>query len=716
MDDSPRQTETSDTVTPGPVPLPALTEFVHPRFFFGFLRAFVLTWLRSRDYRSLLLGIPALTFAAVGAYATWQLSLPPGSGLAAAYERAAVSASQLGSHAESDLMWERLMQLRPDDEKYRFLLATSLADREEFAEAIRHLDVLTGERGYAPAQFWLVQQSRADPSAFPLTEDQQVDLLSAVVEAQPSNAEARRLLAQILVELGDYRVAEEHLLQAAEQHPSLGLPLYELQLHLKRDDLSDGLRHLQRAEEHFGQQVARSPENSQARISWSQTLAHLGRVKEAESILTEGIMSHDSAELRTALTELLLRQAQLLAARSSLNAPLAAEYLTKAAQYQPEHPLLPPLCVTMAGMGARFSDDGLAPVVTYLDSSLESNPANITARLTLAQLLATLGHYDDATELLKPHVSEDTRIQSLLIRIYYAADRVEEAEVLTETMLAELERNTNESPEEPEAVTELANGLIIAKRPAAAMSAIDAFAQRTTQHVPELPQPLRQAYATASIEHFREMSKSAADQDSFSLLRDAVHARPSGGTLMQLIQLIAGLAYADGPFSSQADEMLAKILAEGEFNATIYASLGTLALSAGRLEAAIHHLQLARSLAPRDPRIQNNLALALIRQSGDNASVAFDLCNQALETIPGQPDVLSTRAEVHIARKNWTEARTDLETALRNRQQSALVRHLLIRVCTELNEPELAEEHQKALQAIQEANVEHVTPGNSVGE
>ena len=84
--------------------------------------------------------------------------------------------------------------------------------------------------------------------------------------------------------------------------------------------------------------------------------------------------------------------------------------------------------------------------------------------------------------------------------------------------------------------------------------------------------------------------------------------------------------------------------------------------------------------------------------------------------MPGHPDVLSTRAEISVVRNRWPEARVDLEAALTQRPQSILVRQLLVRVYTELNEPDLAAEHQKALDrllAAKDAGSDSNPTGNS---
>ena len=104
---------------------------------------------------------------------------------------------------------------------------------------------------------------------------------------------------------------------------------------------------------------------------------------------------------------------------------------------------------------------------------------------------------------------------------------------------------------------------------------------------------------------------------------------------------------------------------------------------------------------PQNPVLQNNLAVALIRSSSDNFTEARQLCESSLQQLPDHPDVLTTRAEILIARKHWAAARVDLETALPRRSEQPLVRRMLIAVYEALNLPDLAKEHKEALATME---------------
>ena len=685
------------------IPYPSVGEFLNPFIFVGFLRAFVGGWFLSRNYRILLLAVPTLIFGFFGAYVTWRMSQPPSDDLAIAYHDAAISASRVGSDAGSEIMWERLMQLRPDEQSYQFILATSLADRDQFAEAGRHLEALTGEHGYAPARLWIVQQSREDGSVFSLTREQQITQLQMVLDEESYNVEAHRLLAQIHVERGDYRVAEQHLLRAAERHPTLGLLLYELQVHLKRENKADGLRLLRRAAAGFEEKVIQSPGDVQSRIFWSQALDHLGETVEAEAILTEALKSYDTPKLRAVTARFMIRKAQLLLEKSPLNSPAAAKFLVKAAQLQPDHQELPLLCLTMAETGARFSESSLAPMVVHLRKNVQSEPSDLGIRVTLAKILTMLGQHTAAAELLEEHQNQNTRVRALLAQIYRELGRTDEARTLTDSVLLVLQKTVDGQPDQARPITELVHGLMIAGRLPEAISIVDDFAERTNQDLHELPSDLRRLYVAASVAQFQVMAEDAVDENAYSLIKKAAKAGYVSGAL---IQLLSNLAYSQGLFAKPSNDMLTGLLAEGQINSQVYSSLGNQALLAGYVDAAVQHLQLALAQAPRDPGLQNNLALALIRQSADNAGTAYKLCSQALETVPGHPDALSTRAEIQMARNRWAEARIDLETALPSRPHCETVRGLLIRLYTELNETGLADEHRRVLEAIRKSQTQ----------
>ena len=154
--------------------------------------------------------------------------------------------------------------------------------------------------------------------------------------------------------------------------------------------------------------------------------------------------------------------------------------------------------------------------------------------------------------------------------------------------------------------------------------------------------------------------------------------------------------------AGQCDALLTKLLAEGDFNATVYNFIGTEALRVGQFEKAQKHLEIARQLDPENPMLLNNLALALalVRSQDPNHEYSLTLANSVLSVLPDHPDGMSTRAEVYLAMGRLNEANRDLQVALPNHKSSANVRQLLISVNERPGNKDLAEQHRQILEQL----------------
>jgi len=678
-------------------PYPTAGEFINPRWTVGFFRAFLGSWLVTRNFRSLVAGAPAVAFLCIGGASTWQRSKDPGDELAVTYERAAVAAGRLGADAEADLMWERLMQLRADDKRYQFVLATRLVDQEKYAEAQRHLDVLTGSEGYTPARMWLVTHARGESPVFELTSDQQVQQLQAAVTESPQNAGAHRLLAQLHVEREDFRVAEKHLTQAVERHAVLGLPLFELQLRLGRSNERESKLILRRAAAALEDLVVADPQNVENRIYWAQSLIYLGETTEAEAILTEAVKSNDSTKLSEATASLMIGQAQQLLRKSSLNTTPAASYLKKAVQIHPQHPALATMVVGLASRGASFSEQELASLIDHLKTQLTDDEVSVNSRVQLGQIYTLLKLYPQAAELLEAGPEEHPAVQALLVRVYREQGKTADVEQLTKSMIAGLSTDAADKPGDVGAMLALMDGYLVAKRYADAVELADRHCEESGQEIMSLPPLVRTRYVAACL---AARGTGADEEQAMSWFQKAVN---TGIYTPELIQLIARTSVGDTPVAIRAQELITTMLANGSANIQIYSALGTHALAADNLDVAIQYLRLAVAQVPGNPVLNNNLALALIRSSRDNYAEALELCNAALTRMPRHPDVLSTRAEVMLARKRWAEARQDLEAALPSRPKNIAIRKMLVEVYSAIREPSLAKEHQQALDRLNAA-------------
>jgi len=160
------------------------------------------------------------------------------------------------------------------------------------------------------------------------------------------------------------------------------------------------------------------------------------------------------------------------------------------------------------------------------------------------------------------------------------------------------------------------------------------------------------------------------------------------------------MSCSDSSAASDAEVLLVKMLAEGSFNVSVYNFIGTEALRVGQFEKARRNLETAKRLAPENPMVLNNLALAAIRGPAPDYKYALSLVASVLQILPNHPDALSTRAEVLFAMERWEEADRDLQLALPDRPDSVNVRRLLVLVNEKLGNQVLADRHRDILNGM----------------
>ena len=107
----------------------------------------------------------------------------------------------------------------------------------------------------------------------------------------------------------------------------------------------------------------------------------------------------------------------------------------------------------------------------------------------------------------------------------------------------------------------------------------------------------------------------------------------------------------------------------------------------------------------RNPIILNNLALATVRSQAGSAQNALTLINQALELLPGNPELLSTRGEIFVAMQRWADARRDLEECVSIRSGRPKVHRLLQKVWLGLDEPDRADAQGKLAEQLENAAI-----------
>jgi tetratricopeptide (TPR) repeat protein len=95
--------------------------------------------------------------------------------------------------------------------------------------------------------------------------------------------------------------------------------------------------------------------------------------------------------------------------------------------------------------------------------------------------------------------------------------------------------------------------------------------------------------------------------------------------------------------------------------------VGTMAVLDEAWDEAIYWLDAAnRSSSTLNPVTLNNLAIAIVRaRRDDRCAEALTLIEKALTLLPDNPDLLASRAEIHMALKDGPAALNDLREALK---------------------------------------------------
>ncbi|APZ96311.1 tetratricopeptide repeat protein [Fuerstiella marisgermanici] len=702
--------------------LPGVVECLRPKYVIGFIVGFLERWVLSRHYNRLLIAMPFLVLAIGGSAFLWWLRSAPRNELVRDYEQAVVAAQREEDVEKSNLYLQALVELRPSDKRYKFASALELMENGREAQGFEYIRELTveGPLGYNPARVWLAQQALRADSGLPLSEvDPEVEL-ARVIEGEPKNAEANRLLALINLKKGRIKAAEDHLLKAVEDAPFLGLQLVEIQRQLKRsDDQID--YHLKNAADYFQDQLLKDPHDVEANLNRTRAYVLAEETDKAIELLQECPSLNDAPELQQALAMLHLKIAVQLYQKSHVNRDYSTQQLVKAIQLAPGNRQIAQTLLAMASQGAALSAADVAPMVETFSAQDELTVAD---EELLSQALAVTGQFEQAISRIEPLAEEHPQLQPQLVRLYAANGDTQKAETLTQQLLADFQSRQSELSLVE--VVSYGDVLIQASRAEEARDVLKVALTKYT--VPKddtaaatagVDQPgtdaavdtaerknLFQAYrlfTLATIAMFDKQLQAdsfAAPQDAIALLHEALSTQLARDAVLERL---AKLAFSNGKFAKPADEYLTKLLATGTANAPIYSLLGTLALEQGNLKKARLHLERAYSMHKGNPLVLNNLAIVLIRQSDENADRALALVNDTLQLVPENADALSTRAEVLIAMKRWEEARRDLVVALPKRQQSQNVRKLLAKVCDALDETALANEHRRILTELEAA-------------
>ncbi|MEZ6062420.1 MAG: hypothetical protein R3C19_18915 [Planctomycetaceae bacterium] len=689
---------------------PVRSELLRPSYQFSWLKVFLKSWSRSRPKHRLLIGLPAIAVAVAVTGIVVRVRDTTPSAVTEQYRTALADLTEDNDAAdETGLYLRKLLQLRPFDAEVRHDLAMHLLRQHRVDEAMVHVQRLTpvDGAGHAPTRLWLVDQSRKPETVVSLSDEEIEQQLLLAIRDSPMNADTRHQLANHYRNKGQPRLAEQQLLAAIELDARLQLPLAIVQRELNRDETQIAER-LAAAAQVFEEALRRDESDEESRRQLVAVRVLQNRTDDAERMLRDRITSSGSSRAAETLAELHRERAAALLAQSNFNRDAAAELITQAIRLNPADVASYQMLLKLKLLDAEFDAADFRGALNHWHRVSETDSASDTDRVVLAELLICIDDHTAAVAALKPLSRIRPQFRPALARQLLLAGDVPDGGRLVQELLAEQQQRLNDDPQDIDAAASLAELLISAGRPGQARDTLH-------QRLPAIEntdvrgadrQRIETVFTHACLAVFdeqvspvtsgREMSRESA-RDTIELLADILRIDPRN---REVIRRAAQISFTESALAEPAGQLLNLVLAEGSTTIDVYAMVGSYALLAGDFDQARTYFERAHQLDTDNPIVLNGLALTLIRQSADNHVPALELSNLALQFLPEHPDLLSTRAEVHMAMQNWDAARLDLELSATRKPGSRVTHELLLTVYNALQEPGLAGEQRQILSQI----------------
>jgi tetratricopeptide (TPR) repeat protein len=252
------------------------------RFFSG--------WWRSRSFRNLLQGLPALTLGSAAVVLAIFLKLTPESQAVDSYLREAHRLFQAKDYDAAQICYERLALLNPDKPEYRFWMATTCALMGQHDRAAAILDKLapSDKQGYAPAHVWQARRLMSIPNT-PQQAIQAAELhLLRALQSDPERLEANVLLGNLYFATRRLDQAEAYLLKGVHAQPELRFVL--ARVHQIRGNKDEMRKQAEIAVQAFRARSKANVDSHQDRLYWAEAVMLTEDFPGAVKILEEGLL------------------------------------------------------------------------------------------------------------------------------------------------------------------------------------------------------------------------------------------------------------------------------------------------------------------------------------------------------------------------------------------------------------------------------------------
>ncbi|MFM7036568.1 MAG: hypothetical protein ACKO2L_02485 [Planctomycetaceae bacterium] len=611
-----------------------------------------------------------------------------------------------------ELRLRALSGLLPDDHTPLLEIARFAADEGQFDEAVQLMLQLSkwGELGVPEARMWLVQDALSATPHYRCSDDEIEQHLRMTLRVSPGLVEAHATLAAVLLNRGELLLAERSLAAAAELAPRYHLPLLQLRRSLGRQDVTADS--IGKAAEKLSAVILQRPNDWETRIALARLHVMKNDFAAAVSVLEVGRQLSDRSAFRRVIAEVHTAHAGALFAAGTLNRDQAAGLIISALKLDPLNITAVELADRLARLDAWFPQDVVADSTEKWKDAFQRLPERLDVRLSLCRILELNNEPAASLELLQPLLDKHPELNSKAVELLVKSGQLEAARSTAEKSFEAL-RN---APADKSARRTAAECLMVLGDFPGVRSLL-----QTDTHTPPSDADEQLLFGIACLQEFDALSGRprragpAADYwiPDFSALpaerpQQLVELLRQAGTVapirLDAADRLARIALLDHPLSQAAEQLILQFRARENQSAEILNQLGAHAILHERYEKARGWLEQGSLIAAgKNPAILNNLAIAILRGKLDNPQRALLLANEALNLLPNNPELLSTRGEIQTEMRLWEDARTDLEKSLAARGGRPKVHRLLEKVFRGLLDDANADAHRATAEALEQA-------------
>ncbi|MEY3459768.1 MAG: hypothetical protein RL215_2925 [Planctomycetota bacterium] len=668
------------------------------------------SWFFSRDREAILPVLPVvLTLLLFGGVSAWGLDRGDSQGLRLMYLNALSESVSAGDRAAEEVCLRQLRSLVPREASFALQLAELLLSQGRESEAwsmISGMAPVDGE-GSAAVRLWLVKRAQAAKGLFVLSHREIVQQLQRAMTETASNQEAALLLAERYCSEQEWQLAERCLISAAAVNPELNLQLLKLQHRLGRS--AEVLSETARGAVEMLQEKFRRTSGVQPLVELSDALRLSGNAEQARKLLETHLAKSPDAAVSVALAGVLQDMARRMLDVSPSNRDRACGLVIESINRDPGSEAALELLLRLRRLGAYVKPDFLKTALTHWREQHLSSAESWGPRVRLAQVHLLSGSAQGGVDLLEPEIGEHDSERLLLAELLMEANRAGDASRVLEEIVSGCEAILAKNPGRLEVRIRLSESLRLLERSreaselfssltdealsAAVMKSPGALAARGLAYAAEFDRltGLQIPIANLELPGDPRIPEGAPVEPLIRLLREATASDESA---ILAIDRLSRLVIAGGRGAAEAERVLTDLRVDGRHSLQILSSLAAKALAARQYERAVVWLEVANALSRRrNPIILNNLAIAMVRSTPPSTERALEYVEESLAILPDNPDILSTRAEIFMARSNHRAALADLERSVQVRPDRPSTHRLLAMAYDATGKNDLARHH-----------------------